>query len=356
MRIHLSYLTSVYTYVIWSQLMKITLSSADQPRTLAFIFDVTYSMIVDLEHVKIATEAILKKIPYELDQYFGEYMFMPFHDPAVGMPLVTENKTDFFQIIKMHYGTPMPQNVDCEEMALPALYTALHYVTPRSYIVVFTDDNSKHTSLLQGILNITTIQRPTISFVITPGCNFGNNDLEYEAIANKTGGQIYEVVKKNVSTLTYALHEHWKSDWFELKSLDFPYGGSHAIRMEFRNLSKVLVSFTGKNARVKMIDVNRKEEIGKRTVDMQNVQEIVLENPVSGVWTLELYADAHHRLRVLAVEADLVSSAYLGLFVAYCLAIGLMLSLCLYNYKFILESVTKCWESRPPLPQWMRFR
>lgn len=79
MRIHLSYLTSVY--LILSQL-KLTLSTAGEPRTLAFIFDVTYSMIVDLEHVKVATEAILKKIPFELDQYFGDYMFMPFHDPG----------------------------------------------------------------------------------------------------------------------------------------------------------------------------------------------------------------------------------------------------------------------------------
>lgn len=250
----------------------------------------------------------------------------------------------------------MHQNVDCEEMALPALYTALHFVTPYSYIVIYTDDNSKHTNLVEGILNITAIQRPTISFVITPGCNFGNNDLEYEKIVNKTGGQIYEIVKKNVSALTYALHEHWKSEWFELKSMDFTYGGSHEISLEFRNLSKVLVSFTGKNAQVRIFDVNRKQEMGRRTVDMQNVQEIVLENPSSGVWTLELSADAHHRLRVWAIEGDMVSSAYFGLFIAYCLVLGLILSCCLYHYKIVWECLTKCWQSRPSLPQCMRFR
>lgn len=356
MKLHLSYLTSAFLCILLSQLVQVTLSQADEPRTLAFIFDVTYSMIVDLEHVKGAMEAILKKIPFELDQYFGQYMFMPFHDPVLGFPLITDNKTEFFQIIKRHYGTGMPGNVDCEEMALPALYTALKFVTRHSYIVVFTDDNSKHTTLLDAILNMTEIQRPTISFVITPGCNFGNNDLEYEKIVNKTGGQIYEVVKKNVSALTYGLHEHWKSAWFEVRSMDFPVGGGHAIRMDFTNLGKVLVSFTGKNAKVKLLDPTKKEVIGTQTLDMQNVQEVVLENPVSGVWTLELYADAHHRLRVLAIEADLVSASYFGLFVAYCLVIGLILSFCLYHYKFIWERMTECWHARPSMPLWMRCR
>lgn len=133
-------------------------------------------------------------------------------------------------------------------------------------------------------------------------------------------------------------------------------GGSHEIRLEFRNLSKVLVSFTGKNARVRIFDVNRKEAMGRRTIDMQNVQEIVIENPSSGIWTLELSAATHHRLRVFAIEGDMVSSAYFGLFIAYCLVLGLILSCCLYNYKFVWECLVKCWNSRPSLPHWMRCR
>lgn len=81
MKLNLSYLTSVS--IILSQIcLNIAAATADEPRTLAFIMDVTFSMIVDLESVKVAMEQILKKIPNELDQYFGEYMFMPFHDPG----------------------------------------------------------------------------------------------------------------------------------------------------------------------------------------------------------------------------------------------------------------------------------
>uniref|UniRef100_A0A336MV08 CSON006597 protein n=1 Tax=Culicoides sonorensis TaxID=179676 RepID=A0A336MV08_CULSO len=353
MKINLCYLTS---FLVCALQIKFTLSKSGEPRTLAFIVDVTYSMIVDLEHIKVAFEAILKEISFELDQNFGEYLFMPFHDPAIGFPLITENKTEFLEIIKMHYGTALHQNKDCEEMALPALYAALHFVTPYSHIVIYTDDNSKRTDLLEGILNITAIKRPKVSFVITPGCNFGANDVEYEKIANRTGGQIYEITKKNVSSVTYALHEHWKSEWFELKSIDFSYGGSHEIKFEVQDLSKILVSFTGKNAKVKITDPNGKQEAGRSIMNMQNVQEIILENPINGIWKLEISALTHHRLRVMAIESDKHSSHYFAFFAAYCIVIGLILCFCLYNYKFFSECFVKCWQSRPSLPQWLKCR
>lgn len=60
----------------------INLSNTSEVRTLAFVFDVTFSMLVDLEHLKVVWELLISKIPDELDKNFGEYMFLPFHDPG----------------------------------------------------------------------------------------------------------------------------------------------------------------------------------------------------------------------------------------------------------------------------------
>lgn len=57
-------------------------SNSSEVRTLAFVFDVTFSMLVDLEHLKVVWESLINKIPDELDTNFGEYMFVPFHDPG----------------------------------------------------------------------------------------------------------------------------------------------------------------------------------------------------------------------------------------------------------------------------------
>lgn len=357
----------------------ISLSNTSEVRTLAFVFDVTFSMLVDLEHLKVVWELLISKIPDELDKNFGEYMFLPFHDPGefnnifyfyvqfilifflisqkivIGVPIITKNKTELLEVIQEHYALITHMNTDCEEMSLPALFTSLHFITSYSHILLFTDDNSKHNDLLYPILNITATKRPRISFVITPGCNYGNNDKEYEKIANATGGQIYEILKRNVSSLVYGLHEHWKSNWFEIKSIDFIVGGSHEIPLYVSDLDKFLVSFTGKDVTIKILNPLRMETPGNLTINMQNVKEMIFEKPENGKWILEISSLTHHRLRVYGMEKD-TSSHYFRFFAAYCIVIGLVLGFCLWNYKFFVDSFMKCWNSRPSIPSWMKFR
>lgn len=51
-------------------------------RTLAFVFDVTFSMVSDLEHLKYGIQEIFLNITSQLDQRYTHYLFLGFHDPG----------------------------------------------------------------------------------------------------------------------------------------------------------------------------------------------------------------------------------------------------------------------------------
>lgn len=55
---------------------------AVKERTLAFVFDVTFSMVSDLEHLKYGIQEIFLNITSQLDQRYTHYMFLGFHDPG----------------------------------------------------------------------------------------------------------------------------------------------------------------------------------------------------------------------------------------------------------------------------------
>lgn len=224
-------------------------------------------------------------------------------------------------------------------MCLPALYSALYHVHNNSDIFVFTDDNSKHRELLPGILEEIESIEPRISFIMTPGCNYGNLDDTYEAIAAASGGQIYETVKRNVTNLMRGISRHLQHDWRQLMKMDFHVGGTHMISLSLEHEQLVLVSLTGKNVELKLVAPGEQQTVDvTETISMQNVREVLIERPVMGEWSLEVSGDSIHRLRVFSVSKDDSSKKYLGYFIVYCVIVALVALLCLWQYKFLVES------------------
>lgn len=257
----------------------------------------------------------------------------------IGLPLSTTNRTVFVDMIQQQYAFPIFLNEDCEEMCLPALYSAMFHVHNKSDIFVFTDDNSKHRELLPRILQEIEYSKPKISFIMTPGCNFGNLDDSYEEIASASGGQIYETVKKNVTTLMTGLSKHLQHDWRQLLKMDFHTGGTHQISLNLDQEKIVLLSLTGKNVNFRLFSPMKVEVLAaEETIAMQNIKEIVLENPEIGEWELELSGDSVHRLRVFSVPTPDSSAKYFFFFIAYCVIISLVAALCFWQHKFFVES------------------
>lgn len=224
-------------------------------------------------------------------------------------------------------------------MCLPALYSALFHVHNHSDIFVFTDDNSKHQELLPRILQEIEYSDAKISFIMTPGCNFGNLDPSYESIAAASGGQIYETVKRNMSELMQGLSRHLQHDWRQLMKMDFHTGGSHQISLNLEHEKLVLLSLTGKNCNLRLYSPKVVEAVSaEETIGMQNIKEIVLENPELGEWVLEVSGDATHRLRVFSVSKDDTSTRYFFYFIVYCGIVAALALLCFWQYEFIAET------------------
>lgn len=247
-------------------------------------------------------------------------------------------------MIQQQYAFPIFVNEDCEEMCLPALYSAMYHIHNKSDVFVFTDDNSKHRELLPRILQEIEYSKPKISFIMTPGCNFGNLDESYEEIASASGGQIYETVKKNVTGLMQGLSKHLQHDWRQLLKMDFHSGGTHQISLNFDDEQLVLISLTGKNVNFRLVSPKKLEMMESRveqeeTITMQNIREIVINKPEAGEWELELWGDTLHRLRVFSVPKDDDSAKYFFLFIAYCIVVSLIAALCFWQSKFFLETL-----------------
>lgn len=84
---------------ILSALSMVATTSRPQ-RTLAFVFDITFSMVADLEHLKFAIGAIFNDVTANLEERYSHYMFLGFHDPSTFdlefFPILFTQFTQFF--------------------------------------------------------------------------------------------------------------------------------------------------------------------------------------------------------------------------------------------------------------------
>jgi len=316
-----------------------------QERTLAFVFDITFSMVADLEHLKFGIQEIFKGVTTNLDSRYSHYLFLGFHDPVIGLPFVTDNRTELVEAIKGLYAFPLSLNNDCEEQCLPALYHALYSVHDQSDVLVFTDDNSKGHESMPLIMDLVDLIKPKISFIITPGCNFGNLDENYETLAAVTGGQIYEIVKRNVSALVSGLSAQLRTDWTLMLNKQFNVGGTHDIELQIEQQGQLLISLTGHNVGIRVWAPGNKDVTSSSnfTINMQNAKELIVDRPVSGVWKLEVTGAAKHRLRVLGMGNRGLGKSLLGIFGAYCAAFGMIIAFCLWQYKWFWAKCKDLW-------------
>lgn len=73
--------TLIVIFLIFATISPATMYHSHS-RTLAIVFDVTFSMIADLEHLKLVISDIFKDITDNLDRRYSDYLFIAFHDPG----------------------------------------------------------------------------------------------------------------------------------------------------------------------------------------------------------------------------------------------------------------------------------
>ncbi|KAM3966057.1 hemicentin-1 [Aphomia sociella] len=284
---------------------KRTVAGDDGKSSLVFVFDTTGSMLNDLRQLREGAEMILNTALKESD-VIGDFVFVPFHDPAVGPATVTHNKRVFknaLNVIRVYGGG------DCPEKSLSGIHLALNVSRPRSFLYVFTDATAADHRLVGKVLDAVQRKQSQVVFVLTGHCN----DLEkpsykvYHQIAAASSGQVFNLNKTNVHKVLDFVRSSIRGRSVNLGSVVKPAGHNYTQEVPIdRTLSEVTVSVSGAKPKIKVVNPSGKELMGPpqlvTTLDLSEIMVVKVMQPEPGNWTITVGSEENYSVKVVGLS------------------------------------------------------
>ncbi|XP_045484557.1 hemicentin-1 isoform X2 [Pieris rapae] len=273
--------------------------------SLVFVFDTTWSMSNDLRQLKNGAEMILKTALEESD-VIADFVFVPFHDPAVGPPTVTKDKEVLkaaLQKVQVHGGG------DCPEMSLGGIQLALNVSRPQSYIYVFTDATAFDHHLIGQVLDAVQRKQSQVVFVLTGHCN----DLQkptykvYHQIAAASAGQVFHLNKTNVHQVLDFVRSSIKGRSVNLVSTVNLPGYNHTQKIPIdSSVNEVTVSVSGAKPQIRVVNPSGEELTGPpqlvATLDLSEIMIVKVVEPEPGNWSITVGSSAEHSVKVVGLS------------------------------------------------------
>ncbi|XP_045526404.1 hemicentin-2-like [Pieris brassicae] len=273
--------------------------------SLVFVFDTTWSMSNDLRQLKNGAEMILKTALEESD-VIADFVFVPFHDPAVGPPTVTKDKEVLkaaLQEIQVYGGG------DCPEMSLGGIQMALNVSRPQSYIYVFTDATAFDHHLIGQVLDAVQRKQSQVVFVLTGHCN----DLQkptykvYQQIAAASAGQVFTLNKTNVHKVLDFVRSSIIGRSVNLVSTVNLPGYNHTQKIPIdSSVNEVTVSVSGAKPQIRVVNPSGKELTGPpqlvATLDLSEILIVKVVEPEPGNWSITVGSSAEHSVKVVGLS------------------------------------------------------
>ncbi|CAG4960700.1 unnamed protein product [Colias eurytheme] len=277
----------------------------DGKSSLVFVFDTTGSMHNDLRQLRAGAEMILKTA-LEESNVIADFVFVPFHDPAIGPATVTKDKEVFkaaLQIVHVYGGG------DCPEKSLGGLLLALNVSRPRSFVYVFTDATASDHRLVGKVLDAVQRKQSQVVFVLTGHCN----DLTkptfkvYEQIAAASSGQIFNLNKNNVHKVLDFVRTSIKGRSVNLASSINPPGYNYTQKIPVdKTVNEVTVSVSGAKPQIRVVNPSGEEITGPpqlvTTLDLSEIMIVKVLEPEPGNWSITVGSSASHSVRVLGTS------------------------------------------------------
>ncbi|CAF4952593.1 unnamed protein product [Pieris macdunnoughi] len=259
----------------------------------------------DLRQLKNGAEMILKTALEESD-IIADFVFVPFHDPAVGPATVTKDKEVLkaaLQKVQVYGGG------DCPEMSLGGIQLALNVSRPQSYIYVFTDATAFDHHLIGQVLDAVQRKQSQVVFVLTGHCN----DLQkptykvYQQIAAASAGQVFNLNKTNVHKVLDFVRSSIKGRSVNLVSTVNPPGYNQTQKIPIDNsVNEVTVSVSGAKPQIRVVNPSGKELTGPpqlvATLDLSEIMIVKVVEPEPGNWSITVGSSAEHSVKVVGLS------------------------------------------------------
>uniref|UniRef100_A0A2A4JKA5 Hemolin n=2 Tax=Heliothis virescens TaxID=7102 RepID=A0A2A4JKA5_HELVI len=281
------------------------LDSDDGKSSLAFVFDTTGSMYNDLKQLREGAEMILNTALKESD-VIADFVFVPFHDPAVGPVTVTRRKEVFkraLSMVRVHGGG------DCPEKSLTGIHLALNVSRPRSFLYVFTDATAGDHRIVGKVLDTIQRKQSQVVFILTGHCN----DLKrpsykvYQQVAAASSGQIFNLNKTSVHKMLDFVTSSIKGRMVNLASVSNPPGYNYTQEIPVDStLGEVTVSVSGAKPKITVVDPNGEQLTGPpkliTTLDLSEIMVVKVMQPEPGNWTITVGSEEEHSVKVVGLS------------------------------------------------------
>ncbi|CAH0591436.1 unnamed protein product [Chrysodeixis includens] len=277
----------------------------DGKSSLAFVFDVTGSMYNDLKQLREGAEMILNTALKE-SNVIADFVFVPFHDPAVGPITVTRRKSVFKNALNR---VEVQGGGDCPEMSLTGIHLALNASRPKSFVYVFTDATAADHAIVGKVLDTIQRKQSQVVFILTGHCNDWDRPsyLVYRQIAAASSGQIFNLNKSNVHQMLKFVKNSIKGRMVNLVSVSNPAGYNFTQEIPVDStLGDVTVSVSGSKPKITVVDPKGEQLTGPpkliTTLDLSEIMVVKVMQPEPGNWTITVGSEEDYSVKVVGLS------------------------------------------------------
>ncbi|KRX20240.1 Hemicentin-1 [Trichinella nelsoni] len=266
--------------------------------SLTFVIDTTGSMYDDLQQVREGYERIFETVAEQKDRLIYNYVLVPFHDPEVKSPIVTQ---DGNYLRKQLDAIDVQGGGDCPEMTLTGIKLALQSSLPASFIYVFTDARAKDYHLLDELVALVQEKQSQIVFVMTGDCGDRTHPgyVAFEKLASISSGQIFHLDKADVNKIIEYVRVSLQTRAVRIVAEDKEESGNFEIQFPAdSHLFEMVVSVSGERPQIKLIDPEGQVVKGRNVVQLSNVIVEAVTKPKPGIWTLKGSSFGRRSVRV----------------------------------------------------------
>ncbi|KRY66519.1 Hemicentin-1 [Trichinella pseudospiralis] len=266
--------------------------------SLTFVIDTTGSMYDDLQQVREGYERIFDTVAEQKDRLIYNYVLVPFHDPEVKSPIVTQ---DGNYLRKELDAIDVQGGGDCPEMTLTGIKLALQSSLPASFIYVFTDARAKDYHLLDELVALVQEKQSQIVFVMTGDCGDRTHPgyVAFEKLASISSGQIFHLDKADVNKIIEYVRVSLQTRAVRIVAEDKEESGNFEIQFPAdSHLFEMVVSVSGERPQIKLIDPEGQVVKGRNVVQLSNVIVEAVTKPKPGIWTLKGSSFGRRSVRV----------------------------------------------------------